>query len=685
MLKKDVPFEWGPAAESTFNIVKDLISSSPVMMPFSPMLDTIVTTDASDRGAGAVLTQIQPDGQERPVAYWSRSFTDAEAKYSVSEKEALSAVNAVEYWRIYLWGRHFTLQTDHSALKTLLSPQSANRAGARIARWQSRLLPYSYTVEYRPGSNIPVADTLSRLPLPETVDLTDPDGDSDDIVALITDDAAEVLSDEDIRAASAADPVLEELRTVIRTGWPDAARKCSPSVRDFFSMRHELHIREDGIVLRGSDRVVVPDALRTKYLDLAHAGHQGVVRTKQLLRDLAWWPGMANAAAALVKDCNICSCKDSVLVQQARPAPLQPVPLPARPWSKLGIDIIGPVPGAPPMARFVIVITDYYSKWPEVALTPTVETDDIIKLLNLTWAREGFCDEIVSDNGPQFVSEKFRAYLADRGITHTRSSLYWPRGNAAVERLNREVKAWLHEATQLADRTAAAFTSHVRQRLALYRATPHCSTGESPSALLHGRRMRLNLPVMGKTPPPSRTLTDRVRTQQRRNRRNYDARQGTRRPNLRPGDTVRVKKPGHVPKDQSKFSDPVTITRQLGPSSFLLADGTRRNAAHLARAPGGHNADRSTPPPGRSSTPSVAPRRQPASSLDCSLTLVPPSAEQTALPSSTAVTPPAPPRSATPGDSPPSAVSSPEVTPLAEHELPPSSFGRRRFVPVRLR
>ena len=65
--------------------------------------------------------------------------------------------------------------------------------------------------------------------------------------------------------------------------------------------------------MRGPDRVVVPEALRSRYLELAHVGHQGVVRTKQLLRDLAWWPGMATAAVALIRDCNACSSRDSVL------------------------------------------------------------------------------------------------------------------------------------------------------------------------------------------------------------------------------------------------------------------------------------------------------------------------------------------------------------------------------------
>ncbi|XP_043206121.1 uncharacterized protein K02A2.6-like [Amphibalanus amphitrite] len=692
MLKKEATFQWTKEANDAFNEVKRLISTRPVMKPFSARLRTIVTTDASDRGAGAMLTQIQPDGEERPVAYWSRSFTDAESRYSVSEKEALSAVNAVEHWRTYLWGRSFTLRTDHSALTTLLTPKTSNRAGTRIARWQSRLLPYSYTVEYRPGRSIPVADALSRLPLPDT-GAAETDG--DEIVALLTDDVSDVITDDDVCAASAADPVMEQLRSVIRTGWPDAARQCTPETRDYFAVRHELQVRQDGVVLRGPDRAVVPAALRSKYLQLAHRAHDGVVRTKQLLRDLAWWPGMSKDAAALVADCPSCHAKDAVLTQQARPAPLQPVELPDRLWSKLGLDIVGPIPGAPPSAKYAITMTDYHSKWPEVALTSSIETDDVIQFLSQAWSREGLCDELVTDNGPQFTSDRFRQYLAQRGIRHHTSAVYWPRGNGAVERLNREVKVWLKEATQLQSRTAASFSGHVRQRLALYRATPHCTTGQSPSALLHGRRMRLHLPVTTETPPRDSSLQHRVATQQQRNSRGYDSRQATRPSDLQPGDTVRVRRQGHVPKNQSRFSSPRRIARQLGPATFILSDGTKRNAAHLARIPDAAptgSAPPSTdgpepppPPPPADPAPPSSGEPQPPSPQPTASTAPPTAPTERARPSDVAdVALPAATGAAR--DRSPGGPRPPQRAPVGgtpRRELPASSRGRRRFLPRR--
>ncbi|XP_037076282.1 uncharacterized protein K02A2.6-like [Pollicipes pollicipes] len=250
--------------------------------------------------------------------------------------------------------------------------------------WQSCLLPYSYSVEYKPGHTIPVADALSRLPLPDTGGA---EPDDDDIIALVTDAAADVLPDAEIQAASEADPALKEVREAIRIGWAGSARKCPATLRQFFGVRHQLQLRDDDIILRGPDRVVVQAALTDKYLQVAHQSHEKIVRTKQLLRNLAWWPGMTRAITDLICDCQTCQAKDAVFSQSARPAPLQPVPLPDRAWSKLGIDVVGPTVGAPPSARYAITVIDYASKWPKITLTPCVETNDVISLLSTMGSR----------------------------------------------------------------------------------------------------------------------------------------------------------------------------------------------------------------------------------------------------------------------------------------------------------
>lgn len=114
-------FEWTAEADRCFNKLKAVLVESLVLALFDPFLPTIVSTDASDYGLWEVLTQLHADGVERTVAFASRTLSAAERKYSTMEKEALACVFAVEKWRPYLWGHHFTLRTDTGRLRTTYS------------------------------------------------------------------------------------------------------------------------------------------------------------------------------------------------------------------------------------------------------------------------------------------------------------------------------------------------------------------------------------------------------------------------------------------------------------------------------------------------------------------------------------------------------------------------------------
>ena len=126
-------------------------------------------TDASNRGLGAVLSQ-QVKGVDRPVLYISRKLSERETRYSTIEKECLAIRWAVDTLRYYLLGCPFTLCTDHAPLQWLHRMKDAN---ARITRWYLALQPLKFKVIHRPGTQMVVADFLSRL---EGGELVRPDG-----------------------------------------------------------------------------------------------------------------------------------------------------------------------------------------------------------------------------------------------------------------------------------------------------------------------------------------------------------------------------------------------------------------------------------------------------------------------------------------------------------------------------
>uniref|UniRef100_A0A672GRZ7 Reverse transcriptase/retrotransposon-derived protein RNase H-like domain-containing protein n=1 Tax=Salarias fasciatus TaxID=181472 RepID=A0A672GRZ7_SALFA len=123
---------------SEFKWTDELIATSPALTLFDPTLPTLVTTDACDYGIGAVLTQMHGD-TEKTVAFASRALTSTERNYSIIEKEALACVWAAERWRTYLWGRHFTLRTDHSPYSPCYhSPSAPNTTHATGPRYSPR-------------------------------------------------------------------------------------------------------------------------------------------------------------------------------------------------------------------------------------------------------------------------------------------------------------------------------------------------------------------------------------------------------------------------------------------------------------------------------------------------------------------------------------------------------------------
>ncbi len=281
------PLQWSKETVESFDTLKRMLMQSPVLAIYDPSLPTFISTDASDYGLSAVLTQLHPDGVERVIAFASRTLSTSERKYSVVEKKALACVRAVEKWRTYVWGHRFTLRTDHQALTTLLSTRGMDRAGMRVARWSARLLCFQYDVQYRPGKQNCVADFLSRMPLSHTDTIASNEQDLISEIAEIQ-PFLTALPLVDFKAECEDCPELSQLRQTIQSGWPKLQKFVSSDLRLYFPVRHELAV-ESPLIFRGN-RLIVPVALRERLIHLAHEGHQGLVRTKQRLRELYWWP-----------------------------------------------------------------------------------------------------------------------------------------------------------------------------------------------------------------------------------------------------------------------------------------------------------------------------------------------------------------------------------------------------------
>lgn len=223
LLKGQVTWTWSEVERNAFTKCNELLTSDQVLAHYDPSLPLILTCDASAYGIGAVIQHIMPNGEERPIAYASRTLSPAEKKYSQIEKETLGLIYGVKKFHQYLWGRHFTLVTDYRPLLTLFGKHKSlpTLAAARIQRWAIILSAYGYHIVYCKSENHSNADGLSRCPLPETSD-TGTAVTAATVHSLLTEHLQGApLNAALVARATRTDRDLSRVYKFVMEGWPD--------------------------------------------------------------------------------------------------------------------------------------------------------------------------------------------------------------------------------------------------------------------------------------------------------------------------------------------------------------------------------------------------------------------------------------------------------------------------------
>jgi hypothetical protein len=159
LIKKDNPWCWTDSQEKAFAELKRALVNRPILVPYHNNLETQLHTDASVRGIGGMLLQVQPDQTLKPVAYFSRVTTPAERVYHSYELETIAVVECLKRFRIYLLGRHFKLVTDCTAVRYTFAKRDLI---PKIARWWLSVQEYDFEIEHRPGKLMQHVDALSR-------------------------------------------------------------------------------------------------------------------------------------------------------------------------------------------------------------------------------------------------------------------------------------------------------------------------------------------------------------------------------------------------------------------------------------------------------------------------------------------------------------------------------------------
>lgn len=551
LLRKDTKWVWSKACEQAFQASKKLLTSNKLLTFYDPGKPLLLACDASSYGLGAVISHVMEDGTERPVAYASRTLSASECNYAQVEKEALAIVFGVKKFHKYLFGRKFTLLTDHTALTSIFGPRKGTPAlaAARLQRWAIILSGYTYEIRYRKSAQHGNCDGLSRLPV--VTSESEIEEKTEQYVSFINEIP---ISSKQVAEDTRKSPVLSSVLHFVYRGWPNHCD--DEKLRPYFNRRHELSV-DSGVLLWGL-RVIIPEKLRETMLVELHDQHWGVNRMKSLARGYVWWPNLDSDIENVARNCEICQSMKRLPAE----APLHPWARAGRPMERIHMDF------AEYQNQSFLVIIDSFSKWMEVISMNNTSSQSTIDKLRLVFASTGLPEEIVSDNGPQFKSREFSEFCRLNGIRHTFTPPYHPSSNGQAERAVQVFK----RALKSNSRNRNLSVNHrVADFLLKYRITPHTTTGVEPCILFCGRQLRSRLLL-------ARPDKDKVAKQKQCDMKKYHDKAPCKSREFEKGDRVAVKTHTSVGKWQWI---PGIIHKVLGKLTYLVKCGSKIRYCHI--------------------------------------------------------------------------------------------------------
>ena len=573
LTRKNAIFQWTPSHQKACNQLKKALTQAPVMSYFDVEKRSLLIVDGSPHGISGILCQRESNqAPYKIVSYASRGLTPVESRYSQTDIEGLSLVWSIEHFRLFLIGSEFDVITDHKALESIFNnPRS--KPPARVERWMLRLQPYNFNVIYKKGSQNE-ADFLSRHPVMPRMQETTAEKMAEHHVSFVISHAVtKAMSLTEISAETENDSVLMKVKECLKSGkWDEN----DPEITIYHRCSEEISFNKAENILLKGNRIIIPASLQERATQIAHSGHQGVEKTKSLMREKVWFPNLDKKVREIIDRCNACQATG----QQNPPEPMRITPTPDTPLHTVAIDFKGPVPNT---SEYLLVVTDVYSKYPEVEVVRSTEAKTVIPQLDKIFARHGIPAKITTDNGPPFNGKEFERYMALLGVNWKPSTPLWPQGNANAE----SVMKPLGKLLQSAKIENKNWRQELQKFLLSFRVTPHCTTKVAPCELLFNRTIRGKLPELtsNKVVNKHKMAKANIEMQKETNKAYYDKRKRAKEADIEIGDTVICLQPARN-KLSSKFSpNKLRVTERKG--SRVTARNGRyvitRNISHFKK------------------------------------------------------------------------------------------------------
>lgn len=472
LTQKNVQFNWSQQCDEAFEKSKKLLLTNNLLVHYDSSKPIVIHCDASPYGLGAILSH-ETNGKEMPVLFASCTLTKTQQNYAQLHREALAVVFAVKRFHKYIFGKEFTIYSDHQPLREIFNEnKSIPVAAGRLQRWAIYLAMYNYHMRYRKGSKMCNADALSRLPLKEMNEIEPQNvhsfGDSVPINLTI------------VAEHTQSDKMLSDVYNQILNGWN---RADDASIKPYYNKRLMMSV-EDDCVWYGN-RVVIPNAMKIKILELLHDTHVGICRMKTLARTYVWWIGIDQDIEKYANQCEACQVTQNspskVALSQWKET--------TKFFERIHLDFFHF------KNQTFLLLVDSFSRWFDAHIMKSTTSAKLIAVLRKVFAYFGLPSKIVSDNGPPFNSKEFIKFCENNGIVCLKSPPYHPQSNGWAECGVRTVKQSLRKMI-VGSSSGADMELLLARFLLKYRNTPTTTTGISPTELIFHYRPRTTLDIL---------------------------------------------------------------------------------------------------------------------------------------------------------------------------------------------
>ena len=413
--------KWNKKCDESFQALKDKITSAPILIPPSWNKPFRGHIDASETAVGGTLTQLDNEGMDRVIAFFSRKLSPAEENYSANDRELLGLVYFLERFRCYLEGSSFEIFTDNQVLKHFFSKPNLSR---REARWVETLGNFGiFPINLKPGKVHVLGDTLSRAPHIRVNDI--------EISTPSLEFITEAYKDDEFYG-----PLISVIKKKVLQ---DPVKR-----KKFEKLATNFHLDGNKLIYEG--KICVPRKSVKSILHMAHdckiAGHFGYYKTLSRLKSF-YWKHKARDVRNYVQGCLTCQQKkDSREKKLGDPTSLE---VPNRRWGSVATDFIVSLPKTRSGYNCITTWVDRLSR--RVHFIPSNEGDTAVDSANAFFSNifklHGLPDSIVSDRDPKFTSKFWKRLMELCGVKLKMSTSRHPQTDGASEIMNRMVENYI--------------------------------------------------------------------------------------------------------------------------------------------------------------------------------------------------------------------------------------------------